>query len=94
MMRDQLDRITSSKGYNFGKEEKQAVRHAMAHEGDADRLGTESQPVSCPACGVEMRRKRFTPDCPVMIDECDAHGVWLDTGEIKDLQVFLERFLR
>jgi Zn-finger nucleic acid-binding protein len=27
----------------------------------------------------------------VQIDECDEHGVWLDTGEIKDLQVFIER---
>jgi hypothetical protein len=30
----------------------------------------------------------------VQIDECGEHGLWLDTGEIKDLQVFIERELK
>jgi Zn-finger nucleic acid-binding protein len=30
----------------------------------------------------------------VKIDECPEHGIWLDTGEIKDLQIFVEKHMQ
>lgn len=38
--------------------------------------------VQCPQCGERMRRVRRRG---VVIDRCDAHGVWLDRGEIQQL---------
>jgi hypothetical protein len=86
-----LDRITSGVKYRFGKREAQTIVKAIRSDGDANRQGSEGEAVPCPVCGVRMKRKDYASNCPVQIDECDQHGLWLDTGEIKDLQVFIER---
>lgn len=31
----------------------------MAEEGDADRRGSQAQPVNCPECGNTMERKTY-----------------------------------
>ena len=90
LARSQLDKIASAVEYRFADTEKQAVEATFLRDGDANRQGSETQKLPCPACGAEMARKRFAESCPVEIDECDEHGIWLDTGEIKDLQVFIE----
>jgi Zn-finger nucleic acid-binding protein len=94
LTRSQLDRITAGVDYRFAKREAHAVKRTLDSHGDADRQGFEREAVSCPVCGVKMSRKEYTPTCPVQIDECDQHGIWLDTGEIKDLQVFIERRMK
>jgi Zn-finger nucleic acid-binding protein len=91
LTRPQLDQIAAGVKYRFGEGEAKTIEGTLHSDGDANRQGSEREAVSCPVCGVEMNRKRYTTDCPVQIDECDQHGVWLDTGEIKDLQVFIER---
>jgi len=93
LTRHQLDRIAAGITYRFGDREAQTIEASLDLHGDANRQGTESEAVSCPVCGMEMNRNRYATKCPVAIDECDQHGIWLDTGEIKDLQVFLERSL-
>jgi Zn-finger nucleic acid-binding protein len=90
LTRTQLDRITAGVKYRFGKRESQTVQQTLVNDGDRDRQGSEREVASCPVCGVEMKRKRYS-NSPVQIDECDQHGLWLDTGEIKDLQVFIEQ---
>jgi hypothetical protein len=77
--------------YRFGKQEAGTIENTLFADGDANRQGSEREAVPCPVCSVEMTKKRYSTDCPVQIDECDTHGLWLDTGEIKDLQVFIER---
>jgi Zn-finger nucleic acid-binding protein len=94
LTRRQLDQITTAVTYRFGEPESQAIEEALDTHGDANRQGSEHQAVSCPVCGIEMKRKRYVPSCPVDIDECHEHGIWLDTGEIKDLQVFIERRMK
>jgi Zn-finger nucleic acid-binding protein len=91
LTRPQLDAIVSGMKYRFGKGEANTVAGTLASHGDADRQGSEREAVSCPVCDGQMKRARYTEDCPVQIDECAKHGLWLDTGEIKDLQVFIER---
>lgn len=91
LTRQQLDQITSQVKYRFGEPESQAIAETLDAQGDANRQGSEDEAVSCPVCGIQMKRKRYASSCPVQIDECDQHGLWLDTGEIKDLQVFIER---
>jgi Zn-finger nucleic acid-binding protein len=90
LTRRQLDQIAAGVSYRFGKGETKTIESTF-YSGDADRQGSEGQAVSCPVCGAGMKRKQYRTNCPVQIDECDEHGVWLDTGEIKDLQVFIER---
>lgn len=91
LTRSQLDNIVNNVQYKFSKYEKETVLTTMTREGDIDRQGSEAQPVNCPQCGRQMERKKYESTCPVRIDECPEHGIWLDTGEIKDLQIFVER---
>jgi Zn-finger nucleic acid-binding protein len=91
LTREQLDQITDGVSYRFGKGEAKSIKETLRFHGDADRHGSEQDAVSCPVCGAKLKRKEYAPSCPVQIDECDEHGIWLDTGEIKDLQVFIER---
>jgi Zn-finger nucleic acid-binding protein len=91
LTRSQLDRIVSGVKYRFGEGESQSIHKALVTDGDANRQGSEIEAVPCPVCGVEMGKTKYETSCPVKIDECDRHGLWLDTGEIKDLQVFIEQ---
>jgi Zn-finger nucleic acid-binding protein len=93
LTRSQLDQITAGVKYRFGKHEARTIKDTLDSHGDANRQGFERDAVSCPVCAAQMKRKKYMPSCPVEIDECDQHGLWLDTGEIKDLQVFIERRL-
>lgn len=52
--------------------------------GSASEIDLE-EPVDCPRCGTTMRRGRYLSDCPVIVDKCDEHGVWLDDGELGQL---------
>ncbi len=94
LKRSQLDDIVGKIRYGFSKDEKRAVLTTMAETGDADRQGSEEAAITCPECSKPLEKKRYDESCPVVIDECDDHGIWLDTGEIKDLQVFLEQNLK
>jgi Zn-finger nucleic acid-binding protein len=42
----------------------------------------------CPVCGEMMLRRNFRESSGVVVDECAAHGVWLDRGELKALMAF------
>ncbi len=92
--RSQLDNIVNKLQYKFSKYERDAVLTTMTREGDADRQGSEKQSINCPECDKPMERKKYKSGCPVNIDECAEHGIWLDTGEIKDLQIFVEKHLQ
>jgi len=91
LTRSQLGNIVNKVQYKFSKYERDAVLTTMTREGDADRQGSEKQPLNCPECGKTMERKKYESGCPVKIDECQEHGIWLDTGEVKDLQIFVEK---
>ena len=46
---------------------------------------SQGQPVRyrrCPECGQIMNRVNFGTRSGVVIDQCKAHGVWLDNGEL------------
>jgi Zn-finger nucleic acid-binding protein len=47
------------------------------------------QYVPCVRCGVLMNRKNFARISGVIIDECKAHGVWLDAGELERIRDFI-----
>lgn len=93
LTREQLDNIVKKVQYKFNKYERDIVLTTLTTEGDVDRQGSEKQPINCPECGTLMDRKKYASGCPLKIDECQEHGIWLDTGEIKDLQIFIEKNL-
>lgn len=41
--------------------------------------------VRCPVCRYEMERARFGANTTLVIDVCNAHGVWLDPTELPAL---------
>lgn len=50
------------------------------------------KPINCPVCQKELERREYGFSSQVMIDSCvNGHGVWLDKGELKDLEIFYER---
>jgi Zn-finger nucleic acid-binding protein len=88
----QLAHIIEATMQQFTDAERDKVTETFAMVGDAERGSREADPVRCPECQRAMQRHRFADSCPVMVDECPDHGIWLDTGEIKDLQIFIERY--
>lgn len=45
--------------------------------------------IPCVRCGKLMNRKNFARISGVIIDECRSHGVWLDSGEIEKIRLFI-----
>ena len=42
----------------------------------------------CPKCtGITMLQHKFSPDKPVLVDECpNCGGIWLDSGELAEIR--------
>jgi Zn-finger nucleic acid-binding protein len=64
-----------------------SVRAEMAAERE------EALPlVDCPKCGESMERRRYGLGSQTVIDACpQGHGLWLDRGELEELERFYER---
>ncbi len=84
-----LQAILDDHRYHFSDSERKTILTLMQRVGDVDR-GNESEAISCPECGKPLTRKKWLEGCPVEVDQCPDHGVWLDPGEIKELQIFAE----
>jgi Zn-finger nucleic acid-binding protein len=45
----------------------------------------------CPGCGNGMHQFRYLYSSPVLLDSCeDCGGVWIDNGELKAMQEYLQ----
>jgi Zn-finger nucleic acid-binding protein len=64
-----------------------SVRAEMAAERE------EALPlVDCPKCSATMERRRYGLGSQTVIDACpQGHGLWLDRGELEELERFYER---
>ena len=52
----------------------------------------DRKPIACPICQRELERREYGFSSQIMIDACvNGHGVWLDRGELQDLEIFYER---
>lgn len=48
--------------------------------------------VDCPRCGKQMERRRYGFGSQTVIDVCvEGDGLWLDRGELEELEAFYER---
>jgi Zn-finger nucleic acid-binding protein len=63
----------------------------LAHSLVPDQLAKVDldEPISCPECQKEMGRYTYSLVCPIVLDECTEHGVWLDDGELGTLMQYL-----
>ena len=86
---DTFRQIMESEVYSFGKDESLEVLAKWADHDPAEVKLSPSAP--CPGCGEVMEQAPIDAErCPVVIDSCQEHGVWLDTSEIKQIQVHFE----
>lgn len=44
---------------------------------------------SCPECNAHMNRRNFKKRSGVIIDQCNAHGTWLDAHELEQIAGFV-----
>lgn len=88
--RGELKAILKTRALQFSEEERDAILKEMARETarHAD-TGAATEPAPCARCGKRMHPVRVQ-GTPVRVDLCREHGVWLDTGELKALQIFNE----
>ena len=50
------------------------------------------QAIRCPLCNIEMESREYAHCSQIQIDVCpDCHGIWLDKGELEELEIFFER---
>ena len=84
-----MAQVLATKSYGFSRDEKNVTLESWVK-------ATESEPAAgthgleCPVCQSAMSESSFAEDCPVLVDRCSEHGTWLDAGEIKQVQVFVE----
>ena len=51
---------------------------------------TAGEPLKCPQCGVAMMRAVYAYESGVVIDTCYEHGAWLDDGELRRIEAWIE----
>lgn len=63
---------------------------AAQHSASADALAASDAARECPMCHVQMQRQVYAYDSGVHIDVCAAHGIWLDAGELHQIEAWYE----
>jgi uncharacterized protein len=85
----ELERIQQSAQRDYTKE------LGTPEDAVAEMLKRRDQPVgaiACPKCGGETETREYAWSSQVLVDTCvDGCGMWLDAGELEQLEVFFER---
>ena len=72
--------------------ERQQVYGGSAPRRAELRLGSEPvRYVPCPQCQQHMNRRNFGGNSGVVVDVCQRHGIWFDTGELPRVLAFVEQ---
>ena len=88
MTNEVFAKILHHDGYSFSAEDKSSIMGILAAK--AKQPVKPEGVVMCPECQQETEKKSFSGDCPVVLDLCHEHGVWLDAAEIKQVQVYFD----
>ncbi len=84
----ELEEVLEMREMSFSKEERKSFAGAR---GVPSAPAPEDTPkAECPHCGREMELVHSDVSVQLVIDRCPDHGVWLDAGEIKAVQVAAE----
>ena len=76
----------SLRGLRFSEEETDTVLKGLVHEANTPKPRPDPR-LSCPKCGKPMGKVRHNAARLIVLDRCDAHGLWLDAKELKQAQV-------
>ena len=85
-----LDKILAQRDYTFDEAERASLIFSEWSDSQSGVDTGRLKAATCPICSQLMNTGPFTEDCPVEVDRCAVHGVWLDTAEVKQLQVYYE----
>ena len=81
----ELPAVLKARIFEFSEAERARIRQVLRGEGRKE----DAPPADCPRCDERMEAVRVA-GTPLYIDRCPTHGTWLDTGELKALQIFNE----
>ena len=84
--RGELPAIIKAHELEFSEEEKSRILDLHT----ASKSGPHGQ-ILCPRCSVFMEQIRYDESIQVLLDRCPEHGLWLDAGELKKVQVVAEQ---
>jgi Zn-finger nucleic acid-binding protein len=94
----EVDECPSCSGRFLDKGELEAIQKAVEKAPSKAPPHTHVVPestqalVDCPKCGVRMERRKYGLGSETVIDECpDGCGLWLDGGELEELEAFYEK---
>jgi Zn-finger nucleic acid-binding protein len=68
-------------------------RHAAAEAANGRPGPVDRSPVNsrrCSTCGKTMARYTYAFSSAVVVDGCPEHGIWLDAGEIEQVEAWAE----
>ncbi len=82
----ELPAIIRAHELQFTDEEKDQILSLEA----ATNSGPHGQ-LLCPNCFVFMEQIRYDESIQILVDRCPQHGIWLDAGELKKIQVVAEQ---
>ena len=82
----ELEDVLESREMSFSKEE----RRVFAGPKSAAPAPPDEPQIPCPKCQKPMEQILSDETIQLVIDKCPTHGVWLDAGEIKAVQVAAE----
>jgi len=82
----ELETIIKSRDFEFSSKERQQIL-----AGRTARNQGPKTPARCPKCTHRMERLYLDSSAYLVIDRCPAHGIWLDTGEVKAVQAIAEK---
>ena len=83
---DELPTIIEAHELEFSDEDRDKVLDLY----QASQAGPRGQ-IQCPKCRVFMEQIRYNGVIEILVDRCPEHGVWLDAGELKKVQVVAEQ---
>ncbi len=84
----ELRTIVAEEAEPRSDDERRAAMAASAAGPAPDEL--EQPPTECPWCATAMTRSNYGGDSGVLIDRCDACGIWLDGGELERIEAWAE----
>lgn len=82
----ELEEVIRNQDLSFSTQERDRILDVRG----ASAAGP-TEPAPCPECGRVMSRVHYDSMIHLIIDRCQDHGVWLDTGEIKKVQALAAR---
>jgi hypothetical protein len=101
----EVDRCDGCRGVWLDKGELEAIQKTVERDYSKElgrpedavaemlkRRDQPTAPVACPKCGGETETREYAWSSQVLVDTCvDGCGMWLDAGELEQLEVFFER---